>query len=462
MAKTESAKSLIVFGASGDLMKRYLVPALAELHRRQTLPAQLDIVGSAREPWSDEDFRAKMVEGAQTSADPPSPEDLQAMCARMSFVEGDLTDASSLQTVLDKAKGTPVIYLAVPPSVAQKAVEGLATCSLPADSELVLEKPFGHDLASAEQLNRLLARHFDEDHVYRVDHFLGLRTVRNILAMRFANRVFEDLFHRRHVERVEIVWDETLALEGRAGYFDGTGALRDMLQNHLLQVMAFLAMERPDELRARALQQRKLDVLRLVQKFSEEEAATRSVRGRYGKGKVEGKTVVAYVDEEGVDAKLQTETFAQIQLEVANDRWAGVPFILRSGKALGKNRQEVVVTLRKSDGADLFKWPHPNQLRINLEPDGLALTLNTIADDVLRPMCTAELDGPLPAQPLSPYARVLHSVFSGNNMTAIGAQEAEEAWRIVEPFLDAWHADRTPLHEYAAGSEGPNSTQRAK
>ena len=442
-------------------MKRYLVPALAELHGRKALPDDLRILGSARDEWSDDEFRRAMTEGAHNAAAPPPQDELRAVCARMTYVKSDLSDPTSLQAVLDAAEGVPLIYLAVPPKVARQAVEGLASCGLPPGSELVLEKPFGHDLASAQELNRLLAHHFDEDHVYRVDHFLGLRTVRNILAVRFANRVFEGLFHRDHVERVDIVWDETLALEGRAGYFDGTGALKDMLQNHLLQVMAFVAMERPEELRARQLQARKLEVLRNVKKVSAAEAASRSVRGRYGEGQIKGERVPAYVDEEGVDPKLNTETFAQITLEIENDRWAGVPFTLRSGKALGRNRQEVVVTLKKSAGSDLFKWPHPNELRIQLEPDGLALTLNTIADDVQRPMCTAQLDGPLPAHALSPYARVLHSIFTGTTMTAIGGHEAEEAWRIVEPYLQAWREGRAPLDTYAAGSDGPEAAGKA-
>ncbi len=449
------SRALVVFGSTGDLMKRYLAPALVELRARSMFPEDLAIVGCARESYSDEDIRKIIAESLAESDQSAEREAIDFVLSRLHYAQVDLKDKASVASVLNQVKGPQVLYFALPPKVAHQAVATIAKCEGNDGLRLVLEKPFGEDLESARQLNELLRTNFDEDNVFRIDHFLGLRTVRNILAVRFANRALEHLFSHEHVKRVEIVWDETLALEGRASYFDGTGALKDMLQNHLLQVLSFVAMEKPDRLNAKCLQHNKLELFRSIVKWTDDEAAQRCVRGRYGEGEIDGKSVPAYRDEEGVDPKRATETFAQIELRIDNPRWKNVPFFLRSGKALKNNRQVVSLVLKPASGADLFECTSSNELQIQLNPDGLALHLNTIADDVKRPMCESQLQGDLPAHPLSPYARVLDGVLRGVNVTAVGGEEAEESWRVVEPFLRAWKAGEVPLHEYPAGSEGP-------
>lgn len=449
------SRALVVFGSTGDLMKRYLAPALVELRGRSMFPEDLVIVGCARDRYGDEEFRKAIAEAIEQSEQCKQREDIDFVLSRLRYVQVDLKDKTSVASVLGQVKGPKILYFALPPKVTHQAVTTLAKCEANDDLRLVLEKPFGQDLESARQLNELLRTHFDEDNVFRIDHFLGLRTVRNILAVRFANRALENLFSHEHVQRVEIVWDETLALEGRAGYFDGTGALKDMLQNHLLQVLAFVAMEMPERLTAKCLQLFKLELFRSIVKWTDAEAAQKCVRGRYGEGERDGKSVPAYRDEEGVDPKRATETFAQIELRIDNARWKDVPFFLRSGKALDNNRQLVSLVLKPASGADLFEITSCNELQIQLNPDGLALHLNTIADDVKRPMCESQLQGDLPAHPLSPYARVLDGVLRGVNITAVGAEEAEESWKIVEPFLHAWKDQDVPLHEYPAGTNGP-------
>jgi glucose-6-phosphate 1-dehydrogenase len=295
-----------------------------------------------------------------------------------------------------------------------------------------------------------------EDSVFRVDHFLAKQTVVNLLGLRFANRVFEPLWSAAHVASVDIVFDETLGLEGRAAYYDKAGALRDMLQNHLLQVLALVVMEPPTSLRARDLRDRKVDALRAVQPAGD--PAQTSRRGRYVAGSVAGRALPSYADEEGVDPSRQTETFAELELRVDNWRWAGVPFRLRSGKAMSADRSEVVLTFRPvphlpfaTDGAPV----PPNELRLSLKPDRVALSLNVNGPGDPFDLETADLALQLPDRELTPYALLLADVFERDPSLSIRGDEAEESWRIVEPVLAAWADGRVPLEEYVAGSDGP-------
>jgi len=337
--------TLVILGASGDLTSRFLMPALMRLHEAGQLPAGFRVVGLARDDWDTATFRRHLEEKLRSSARSPIPSvsARQAVLASTEYRPVDVTDPDQLAEVLGKEIQPVVAYLALPPSLFKPTIGALATFRLPRGSKLVVEKPFGTDLASARDLNRLLHESFPEQDVFRLDHFLGKQTVQNILGLRFANRVFEPLWNAQHIERVEIVWDEILTAAGRASFYDGTGALRDMIQNHLLQLLALVAMEPLHSLDERTLRDRKVDVFRAVRRLAPDEIDRHTVRGRYGHGTADGREVSPYVDEAGVDPGRKTETFAQVVLSIDNWRWAGVPFVLRTGKALGRNRREVVV-----------------------------------------------------------------------------------------------------------------------
>ncbi|HEY0249870.1 MAG TPA: glucose-6-phosphate dehydrogenase, partial [Gryllotalpicola sp.] len=327
---------------------------------------------------------------------------------------------------------------------------------LPDGVRLALEKPFGVDEASAHALNQQLAVLAPEDHVFRVDHFLGTSGVLNILGTRFANRIVEPLLNNVHVESVEIVYDETLGLESRARYYDHAGALIDMIQSHLLQVLSVVAMEPPAALDALDVRDHKALTLRATQLWANDPAQA-SRRARYRAGTVEGRPLPSYVDEDGVDPKLETETLAELTVEVRNNRWAGVPFTLRSGKALGTNRHEVSFTFRPpSHIPDRIRGSdRPNRLRLDLKTLEMSLELDVNGPGdpytIDHVTLTADLNpGQLPA-----YGEVLAGVLEGDPMLAVRGDTAEDCWRLVDPVRAAWKAGKVPLEEYEAGSDGP-------
>jgi glucose-6-phosphate 1-dehydrogenase len=341
-------------------------------------------------------------------------------------------------------------------------LEALAGASLPMGSRVVIEKPFGEDLASAQALNRLLHQSFPENAVFRIDHFLHLHTVQNVLGLRFANRIFEQLWNRDHVDWVEIVWDENLTLEGRASYYERVGALKDMIQNHLLQLLCLVGMEAPLTLDERTLRDRKIDVLRAVRRLSPEEVERYSIRARYTAGRIGERQVPSYADEAGIDPAHATETFAQVTLWVDNWRWAGVPFVLRSGKALGRERREIAVHFRPVPHlAFEANDPPPNVLRLLLEPDRLIFGMNLNRPGIPFPLERVELGVDFTAQGLPAYARLLLQVLEGDCTLSIRDDEAEESWRVIAPILDAWAQGRVPLLEYPAGSDGLTTAMQA-
>lgn len=449
-------RTLVILGAAGDLTSRKLIPDLARLRDSGALPDDFRVLGLSREDWTTEQFRLHIAERLDRFAADVPPATRAGLLADLTYRPVDITVAGSLDRALGPLDHPIAAYLALPPSVSEPAIRALAAADLPEGSRVVVEKPFGTGLDSARDLNRLLQERFSEREVFRVDHFLGKQTVLNVLGLRFANRVFEMLWNNRHIERVEIVWDETLTLEGRSSYYDGTGALRDMLQNHLLQLLCLVGMEPPVSLGERDLRDRKTELLRSVRRPSCDEVRRDTIRARYAAGVIGARTVPSYVDEPGVDPARQTETFAQVTLHVDNWRWAGVPFVLRSGKALGVDRREVVIRFRPVPHM-AFKGdaPPPNILRLGLDPDTLALGLNLNGPGDPFDLERADLAETLAPQDPPAYARLLLDVLGGDSMLSIRGDEAEEAWRVIEPILDSWTACDVPLLEYPAGSDGP-------
>ena len=361
---------LVIFGASGDLTSRKLMPALAQLHEAGQLPPGFSVLGIARDDWGTHRLR----EALERYAGDVSLQSRNALVSAVEYRRAEVTDPGQVIAALQPLREPIIAYLALPPRVFLPTLEALSRASLPQGSRVVIEKPFGEDLASAQALNRLLHQSFPENAVFRIDHFLHLQTVQNVLGLRFANRIVEQLWNRDHVERVEIVWDESLTLEGRASYYDRVGALKDMIQNHLLQLICLVGMEAPLTLDERTLRDRKIDVLRAIRRLSPQEVEQYTVRARYSAGRIGECQVPNYADEEGIDPARGTETFAQVTLWVDNWRWAGVPFVLRSGKALGRERREIAVHFWPVPHlAFEANDPPPNVLRLLMSPTALPL-----------------------------------------------------------------------------------------
>jgi glucose-6-phosphate 1-dehydrogenase len=435
---------LVVLGGTGDLMGRYLLPGLAALQSRGLLPERFEVVGAAREDWGDEQFRTWAAGWLERQASDVDAAATAALVEASRYRRIDLDDPANVAACL-AGEGPVAVYLALPPAVFPAAVSALERAGLPAESQVVFEKPFGEDLESATALNRLVAEQLDERHVFRVDHFLAMTTVQNVLGTRLANRVLEPIWNSAHIDEIEIVWDESLALEGRAGYYDHVGALKDMVQNHLLQLLCLVAMEPPISLGERDLRDRKVDVLRSVRPIEDVAASTR--RGRYR----------GYADEDGVTPEHGTETFAEVVLELDSWRWSGTSFRLRTGKALGTDRMEIVVRFRPvpHHPFDRPQEPAPNLLRFGLEPEGLSFELTGTGPAGARSLVPLVLSAEMEPPELPAYGRILLDVLRGDATLSIRGDEAEEAWRIVTPVLEGWSRNVAPLEEYDAGSEGP-------
>lgn len=452
-----TVKTLLILGASGDLTGRLLLPGLAGLLASGGAPG-LRLVGAGSDPWSPEQWRER-VDGAFAAASKDADSQGQAALAAVAESTGyhqlDVTADGPLAELLSQLEGPVAIYFALPPHISQKACEVLHPDQLPAGTRLVMEKPFGSGTESAHELNKTLAALVPEDHIHRVDHFLGKATVLNILGLRFANRFLEPVWNRDHIEKVEVIFDEDLALEGRARYYDTAGALRDMIQSHLLHIMAFLAIDAPATIGERDLRDAVAMVLRASSIKAPYSGSTR--RARYTAGNLGERTVPDYAAEEGVDPSRNTETLAEVRVDIDNWRWKGVPFILRSGKALGHRRKEAVITFRPVphlpkgfSGVD-----SPNQLRIGFGPDVLQLDVDVNGPGDIFTLDRASLVTELNAPGMLPYGEVLEGILNGDPLLSVRGDTAEDCWRIIEPVLRAWGAGDVPLEEYDAGSAGP-------
>jgi glucose-6-phosphate 1-dehydrogenase len=446
---------LAIFGATGDLTARYLLPALAALRSAGDLDDAFRLIAVGRENWSGAEYRHWAAAQLDRHAKGLSASVRASVASTADYRQADVADPGSVAAAVG-GESAVACYLALPPAVFPAAVSALHDAGLPNGSKIVLEKPFGEDLASAIELNRLLADTVAEQAVFRVDHFLAMTTVQNLLGTRLANRVFEPIWNSSHIAEIDIVWDESLALEGRAGYYDGVGALKDMLQNHLLQLLCLVAMEPPISLGEHDLRERKVDVLRSVTPLTDHDIGQATRRGQYTAGRIGDREIPAYVDEEGVDPANRTETFAELELRLDNWRWPDTVFRLRTGKALIQDRKEVAVRFRQvprlpfAHGGDAA----PNMLRFGLDPESVSLDLTRVGPRA-RTLSPVSLTAKLEPAELPAYGQVLHAAFTGDIRLAIRGDEAEESWRVVTPVLDAWAKDHVPLEQYPAGSGGP-------
>jgi glucose-6-phosphate 1-dehydrogenase len=442
---------MLILGAGGDLTKRLLLPGLASLLSKH--PYDVQVIGSSIDERTDEEWQ-RLVRDSFAKVEDPSIVDRYVRETR--YITADATRKEDLQKLLDACDGTPVIYFALPPAVTAKVCTAMRHLELPEGTRLALEKPFGVDEAGARKLNRLIGRLVPEEQVFRIDHFLGMSMVLNILGLRFANRFVEPVWHGGTVELVEVVYDELLGLEGRGRYYDNAGALVDMLQSHLLEVLALVAMEQPPRLNEIELRSNIAQVLRSTRVW-DDDPVTASHRARYGAGKVGDRELPAYKDEPGVDPDRKTETLAQVTFEVNTARWHGVPFVLRSGKALGKYVTEVRVHMTPVEPMPgMAGATAPDLIILDLKTGEVEfrLTMNG-SDDPFELEQTTLAVKKDPGE-LLPYGQVLRGILDGDPLLSVRGDIAEECWRIVEPVLSAWRDDLVPLEEYPAGSRGPD------
>jgi glucose-6-phosphate 1-dehydrogenase len=450
---TQRVDTLLIFGASGDLTARLLLPGLGQLLTAQP-ERRLQLIAAGGVDWTDEQWREVVTTSfAEVDAGGAA---IEALLASTRYVKADVTDHDQLSNLLAMATGTPAIYFALPPAVAAAVVTTLATVEFPSGLILALEKPFGMDVPSAEKLNAELAKLVPENQIHRVDHFLGRSTIFNILGLRFANRIFEPVWNAEHIAKIDVVYDEQLGLEGRAGYYDKAGALVDMIQSHLLQVMAVLAMEPPSTLSADDLRDAKEIVLRATDLWNDDAKAS-SRRARYTEGEIDGRTLPAYSAEQGVDPARETETLAEVTLQINTWRWAGVPITLRSGKALGVRRREIVITFKPARHlpTGLTGENSPTVLRLYVAPDAMSLEIDINGPGDPYELERASLDATFGDGQLLAYREVLAGILDSDPSLSVRGDSAVEGWRILAPVIAAWRADEVPLDEYPAGSSGP-------
>ena len=456
-AEGSGQKTLLILGASGDLTARLLLPGLGALVSANMVD-NLQLIGSGMDDWDAAGWRSQ-VQNSFARVD-ATGEHIDTLLETTRYIKADVTDQADLESLLAACQGQVIIYFALPPAVTETACRVLADIGVPEGTRLAIEKPFGSGADSAAKLNELVTRLVPEDHVHRIDHFVAMPTVLNILGLRFANRMIEPLLNNNHVRSVDVIFDETLTLEGRAEFYDATGAMEDMLQSHMLEVLALFAMDPVPSLAAEDVRDGKARVLRSTHVW-DDDPVSYSRRARYTAGQIADREVPSYVDEPGIDASRDTETLAEIVLAVDTWRWAGVPFRIRSGKALGSNRAEIVVTFKDAPlvPKGMTGEPHPNRLHIGIGLDANALGFDLNLSGICNPfqIDPVSLHQQFDPGELPPYGQVLRGMLVKDAAPlSVRGDMAVQCWKIIEPVRQAWQNGRVPLQEYAAGSGGPS------
>src|SRR3954470_6056794 len=471
--------SFVIFGVTGDLAHRLVIPALYNLAASDLLPDRFCLVGVARKGMTSDKLRDSLMKGLRQFATRPVDDAIaQRLLACVTCVEADPREPESFDAMskqldeLEAARdtgGNRLFYLATPPNAFLPISRELGRTGMLAENgawrRLVVEKPFGTDLASAKALNSELLKLVEEQQIYRIDHYLGKETVQNILVLRFANGMFEPIWNRNHIDHIQITVDEKLGVGHRGSFYDATGALRDMVPNHLFQLLSLVAMEPPARFDAHAVRSEKAEVLAAIQTQSEADALHNSVRGQYEGGKIGDTVIEDYRNTEDVRPDSTTETYAALKLTIDNWRWAGVPFYLRTGKALGIKRTEVAIKFKQAPFAMFRDTPvdrlSQNYLIISIEPtEGITLQFNTKVPGPVISIDGVEMKfrykDYFKAEPATGYETLIYDCIIGDNILFQRADSVEAGWQAVQPFLDAWkRAGANGLEAYQAGSEGP-------
>jgi glucose-6-phosphate 1-dehydrogenase len=468
----------VIFGASGDLTKRKLIPAIFELYRQGNLPEKFAVLGTSSSELTNDEFRSLMTEAIRKADEKVSMEDIQVFCKRLSYFSMNFNDTGSFVKLADNIRtleGTCgsgcnyIFYLATIPSLFETITINLGEAGLNKSEggycRIVVEKPFGYDLESAIKLNNSMHEVFSEDQIYRIDHYLGKETVQNVLVTRFANGIFEPVWNRNYVHHVEITSAENIGIESRGAYYEGAGALRDMLQSHLLRLVTLMAMEPPSSFDSDSVRNEQLKVLQSLRQLRTEDVEKQVIRGQYIGSTIAGKTVKGYREEKGVDPNSRTETYAAIKFFIDNWRWGGVPFYIRTGKQLPTRVTEAVIHFKKTPHF-LFKESRDisdNQFILRIQPDegvilkfgmkepGKGFKVHTVNMD-FHYSDIANVDIP------EAYERLIYDCMVGDSTLFLRADAVEAAWKFVEPIQKAWETDqKLKVYGYPAGTWGPDT-----
>ena len=482
LERTADPCAIVIFGASGDLTKRKLVPALYRLAQQRLIPAEFAVIGTARQEMSDDEFRTRMRE-ALTEFEEEAPIDdavWQSFASGLFYVQGDFGDAETYKRLSDAlarverergTQGNHIFYLSTAPSFFGVIARQLGDAGLarPAEGKgwtrVIVEKPFGHDLESARALNAELAAVFNENQVYRIDHYLGKETVQNLLVFRFANSIFEPLWNRQYIDHVQITNAETIGVEGRGAYYEEAGVVRDMIQNHVFQVTSLIAMEPPASLGANAVRDEKAKAMQAARPIPVDRVGEFAVRGQYGPGYVLGKKVPGYREEEGVNPQSSTETFAALKLYFDNWRWADVPFYIRSGKRLPKRVTEIAIQFKEVPHRLFTETDaplEPNMLLIRIQPnEGITLRFGAKLPGQAMRIRWVNMDfrygSSFGVEPPEAYERLLLDCMLGDSTLFARRDMTERGWEIVTPILEAWKQPATDFPNYEAGTWGPQA-----
>ena len=467
----------VIFGATGNLSTTKLLPALYHLDRAQRLPDGMRIICSGRRPFDAEAWLGVVRESVADKARGGLDEAVfERFARRIEYFRGDLDDPAMYQRLAERlgeiGAGDVAFYMSIGPSQYGGVISLLGEEGLLAETRgwrrVVIEKPFGYDLSSAADLQRRIGRHLEEKQIYRIDHYLGKATVQNVLVFRFANLMMEPMWNRHHIDHVQITHSETVGVGSRAGFYDDTGALRDMIQSHLLQLLTLVAMEPPPCLDAEALRDEKVKVLRSIRPIPRQAVHAHAFRAQYRAGEEKGARVPGYLEEEGVDPHSTTETYAALKLYIDNWRWRGVPFYLRTGKRMAATHSLIAIRFRHPPQQLFSDTPieqlKPNWLLLNISPNECmrfellvkqpGLTMRTQTERLDASTCTIGRDQ------IDAYEALILDVLSGDHSLFLRADEVEHAWRVVDPVLKLWATERDFIHTYDAGSWGPTEATR--